>query len=143
MKRVRGFSQAAKTYVEQHPGKTAQEVVRYLLGSGAVQSAAQEPEGSLVATLHKHHVQLGLERRYDNGIYKFYPKNGQIPAPPTSPRPAVSSEPEGEKVLVTLWLSQDATIAADTLVASGTCKDRSEAVSWLVNKAISVIRLQH
>src|SRR3989442_14312930 len=140
MKRVRGFSQAAKTYVEQHPGKTAQEVVRYLLGTGAVQSAAQEPEGSLVATLHKHHVQVGLERRYDKGIYRYYATNGQGPPPLAPPKALGSVELESDKVLVTIWLSQAATIAAETLVASGICKDRSAAVSWLVNRAVSAIR---
>lgn len=138
-RRVTGFSRTAKSYVEQHPGKTAQEIVRYLLGTGAVQSAALEPEGSLVATLHKHHIQLGLERRYDNGTYRYYPKNGHSPPPPAPPKMAIGDTSGSDRVLVTVWLSHAATIAADTLIASGTCKDRSEAVNWLVNRAVSGI----
>lgn len=141
-KRITGFSQEAGAYIERHPGQTAQEIVGYLLQSGAAESAAQDPEGSLVATLHKHHQQIGVERRRDGGVYRYYPRNGQAPSPfvLTAAVPGRQQDRDDE-VVITIRLPQAATDVADTLVATGTCKDRSEAVTWLVNKAISAIRL--
>jgi len=140
-RRITGFSREAGTYIERHPGKTAQDIVRSLLQSGSVQSAADNPEGSLVATLHKHHKQIGVERRWDSGVYRYYPKNGQSPPLPPPPKISVDDQPEGDKVLVKLWLPQAVTDVADTLVASGVCENRGEAVSWLIGRGISAIRL--
>ena len=141
-RRITGFSSKARSYVEHNPGKTAQEIVRHLRQAGEVQSAAREPEGSLVATLHKHHVQLGLERRWDNGVYRYYPPNGHAPSPSVLTVALPGGQPQTDnEVVIAVRLPQSTADIADTLVASGTCKDRSEAVSWLVNKGISAIRL--
>ena len=141
-RRIRGFSHAAGQYIETHPGKTAQEVVDYLLKSGEARSAAQDPRGSLVATLHKHHRQIGVDRRRANGVYRYYPRNSENPPPPP-PSTVASTEPEGDEVSVILRVPRSTADVMDTLIASGICKNRIEAAAWLVNKGISAIRLDN
>ncbi len=141
MRKIRGFSSKAGPYIEGHPGMTAQEIVRSLLRSGEVQSAAENPEGSLVATLHKHHREIGVERRRHGGVYRYYPKgNGARSDAPAHPV-KTNSDSESDEVVVTVRLRRSAADVADVLVASGKCRTRSEAVSWLIEKGISSARL--
>ena len=139
--RITGFSRAAKVYVERNPGRTAKEVVDYVLRSGEASSAAQDPRGSLVATLHKHHRQLGLDRRQVNGSYRYYPRNGLTPASPPPPVAMVRSQPDGDAISVTLRVARSVSDVMDTLIAIGTCKTRADAALWLMNKGISAMRL--
>ena len=138
MGKIRGFSSKVRPYVERHPGMTAQQIVRSLLESGEARSAAENPEGSLVATLHKHHREIGVERRRDGGVYRYYLKSdvsGSY-APPVKP----SADHESDDIMVTVRLPRAAVDIADVLVASGKCQTRSQAVSWLIEKGISSAR---
>ncbi len=141
MKKIRGFSSKAGPYIERHPGMTAQDIVRSLLRSGEVQSAAENPEGSLVATLHKHHKAIGVERRKDGGVYRYYPQGNGAGPHGTAPLPQAGSDSRNEDVVVTVRLRRSVADIADVLVASGKCQTRSEAVTWLVEKGISSTRL--
>jgi len=66
-KRIVGFMDLARRIVSQTPDLTAQEIYKRAKDVAEKQnkkiSAAKSPQGSLVATLHKHHKQYGLERR--------------------------------------------------------------------------------
>ena len=141
MKKIRGFSGKAGPYIEGHPGMTAQDIVRSLLRSGAVQSAAANPEGSLVATLHKHHREIGVERRRDGGVYRYYPKGNGAGLHATASLAQAGSDSKNDDAVVTVRLRRAVADIADVLVASGKCQTRSEAVTWLIEKGISSTRL--
>jgi len=140
MRKIRGFSSKARPYIEGHPGMTAQQIVRSLLASGEVQSAAENPEGSLVATLHKHHREIGVERRRDGGVYRYFPM-GNGPGSGGPVRPVSLSSDSSDDVVVTVRLRRPVADVADVLVASGKCRTRGEAVGWLIEKGITSARL--
>lgn len=82
-KRVTGFMPFAKELVYECPGLTAQEIysaaVEYFDDQGKPLSAAQNPETSLVCTLHKSYQDYGLMRVKTAGRnYRFYPE-GSVP----------------------------------------------------------------
>lgn len=142
MKKIKGFLREAVLEIQRQPGLTAQQIVGRLLRSGRVQSAAQNPEGSLVATLHKHHRDHGVERRRNGGTYRFYPSNGGTGLSPTVPTEVQRNSGSGDgDILVTLRLPRRVADILDVLVAAGTCRTRDEAANWLIEKGISSARL--
>ena len=141
MKKIRGFSSKAGPYIARHPGLTAQDIVRSLLRSGEVQSAAENPEGSLVATLHKHHKEIGVERRRDGGVYRYYPNDDGAGLRANASLAQAGSDSQNDDVVVTVRLRRAVADIADVLVASGKCQTRSHAVTWLIERGISSTRL--
>ena len=100
-KRITGFMPLARNIVLKFPGLKAQEVYQMVMAEhpGEVLSASANPEGSLVATLHKHHRQYGLERRRDStGRYRYYPR-GTSQAIPALPEEEEFFMEEGEGLL--------------------------------------------
>lgn len=133
-KRVPGFMALARQIVTQTPGLTAQEVVEMAKRTGRVLSAAANPDGSLVATLHKHHSQFGLERRSDpGGRFRYYPKGiGQAPPTPTG---QVSTANGG----CCIGLSSEDLRRVRALVALGRYADEHDAHRDLVKKGLEEI----
>ena len=76
-RRVVGFMGLAREILTKTPGLTAQEVYRRANEIARQEnrslSAAMSPQGSLVATLHKHHESYGLERRQVGRQYRYFP----------------------------------------------------------------------
>ena len=134
--KIRGFSADAKRLIEQHPGMTAQEIYRQLRLQGKAQSAAQDPQGSLVATLHKYHRQLGVERRYERGVYHYYPKGyGGSQPPPSSPVGTASRSDNGMVDVRVRLPKERADLLDGMIIANGDLRDRSDAILWLIDKA--------
>lgn len=75
-RRIVGFMALAREIVFQTPGLTAQEIYRQAADIAKLQSkvlsAAESPQASLVATLHKHHRKFGLERKKVGREYQYY-----------------------------------------------------------------------
>ena len=127
--RARGFMAWAEDYIASHPGLTAQEIASWCLILGVVTSEAQNPEASLVATLHKHHSDEGrnIVRRRESGVYRFYPVDSQIeesqPAPDTTATDKITPDQLHKLVAV-----------ADQLVEIGKFKKQADALVWLIQK---------
>jgi len=135
--KIRGFSAQARTYVEQHPGLTAKEIFEALRREGKADSAARDPQGSLVATLHKYHREMGLTRVYDRGTYRYYSKgNGSGGSPPS---PLVREPAVGDNSpVVRVRLTKEKLALLDAMmIANVRLRDRSDAVNLLVDKALS------
>ena len=77
VKRVGGFMELARQIVRQTPGLTAQEVYKRANEVAKQRdkklSAAKSPQASLVATLHKHYGQHGLERKLIGREFHYSP----------------------------------------------------------------------
>jgi len=77
--------------------------------------------------LHKHHRDIGVERRKEGGVYRFYPKghgNGTKIA-------------ANDTIVVSVRLRRSDVEVLDVLVAAGRFTDRSEAVSWAASNTIA------
>ena len=134
--KIRGFSADAQRLIEQHPGMTAQEIFRQLRLEGKAGSAAQDPQGSLVATLHKHHRNLGVERRYEGGAYHFYPKGyGGSQPPPSGPLGTTSRSDNGTVDVRVRLPKKRADLLDGMIIANASLRDRSDAILWLIDKA--------
>ncbi len=158
-KKSRGFSASAQKLIIQQPGLTAKEIVTRLLTSGEATSYAQNPVGSLIATLQKHYTDIGVDRRREGGIYRFYPNsitNAEdhsgsnqpsqplstvVSAPPQPPRPPSTDNQPGQpsgtdEIEVTVRLSRVIVDIIDNAVASGRYKQRNEAIQRLLQRGI-------
>ena len=134
--KIRGFSAHAKRLIEQHPGMTAQEIYRQLDLQGKAPSAAQNPQGSLVATLHKHHLALGVERRYDGGAFHYYPKGyGGRQPPPSGPVGTASRSDDGMVDVRVRLPKERADLLDGMIIANARLRNRSDAILWLIDKA--------
>lgn len=132
-RRGRGFMALATAILNTKPGLTASQVASAALMEartrGITVSASDDPQGSLISTLHKRHSQFGLVRRLVDGEYRFYPKDGGTTAlPASSPGRAtgdaccrnVSEEDSARiKALVQLGLYSDEDAASRSLVKLG------------------------
>ena len=125
--RARGFLEWAEEYIKSNLGLTAQEIARRCLDLGIVISTAQNPEASLVATLHKHHTDKNIVRRKEFGAYRFYPSDTEIPIPDSMQVNASSDRitPDQLQRLISL---------ADDLVDVGKFENQADALVWLIQK---------
>lgn len=125
--RARGFLEWAEDYIGSNPGLTAQDIARKCLDLGIVMSTAQNPEASLVATLHKHYTDRNIFRRKEFGAYRFYPSDTEIPIPDSMPVKASSDRitPDQLQRLISL---------ADDLVDVGKFESQADALVWLIQK---------
>ena len=80
MSRSHGFLEQAVEEIKIRPGQSANEIVNRLLQGGMATSSAQNPVGSLVATLHKHYESKGIWREWQEGQYRFYPQPVKVPS---------------------------------------------------------------
>ena len=137
-KKIRGFSANAKRFIEEHPGVTAQEIYRQLRLQGKAPSAAQDPQGSLVATLHKYHRELGVERRYEGGAFHYYPKGyGGSQPPPSGPVGTARRSDDGMVDVRVRLPKERADLLDGMIIANADLRDRSDAILCLVDKAIT------
>ena len=135
-KRVPGFMALARQIVTQTPGLTAQQVVEIAKRTGKVLSAAANPDGSLVATLHKHHQQFGLERRGDaEGRFRYYPK-GIAQVSPASIL-AVQDSPDNGGCCI--YLSPEESRRLGALLELGIYTSEHDAHCDLVKKGLEAI----
>jgi hypothetical protein len=134
-RRRTGFMNKAKAIVLQSAGLTAQEVYQRLAATGEVLSAAQDPQASLVAALHKYYSKHGLERRRDaSGRYHYYAK-GQ-----SQPHASVETDPtNGCNECCCITLSPDETKRIRALVDLGQYPNEHEAHRDLVKKGLAEI----
>ena len=104
-KKSRGFLDAARRLIAKHPGLTSKEIATRLLDSGEVTSYAHNPEGSLIATLQKHYLDIDVERRKEGGIFRFYPNeitvflgSGEIQSYAQNPERSLTATLDGTTV---------------------------------------------
>ena len=135
-KRIHGFLHEAIAEIKSRPGQSAHELVDRLLRGGRVQSAAVNPYPSLEGTLHKHHREHGVSRRYEGGVYRYYPD----PPSPQSTHSSPVAVQDDEDVLVSLRIARRVADVADTLVAVGTVPNRASGINWLLEKGLSSLR---
>jgi hypothetical protein len=135
---IRGFMADARRYVQQNPGQTAQEIFRELRRQGRAQSDAQDPQASLVATLHKYHTQVGLERRKEGGAYRYYPRGYGNGAPaPSGPTPTISAPGHGSVDIRVRVPSDVANFLDGMMAANEMLHDRGEAILLLIKRTMS------
>ena len=161
-KKSRGFLDAARRLIAKHPGLTANEIVTRLLDSGEVESYAQNPVISLTATLQKHYMDIGVERRKEGGIFRFYHSgftvfldSEEIPSYAQNPGRSLTatldgttvaedpgnnnqpSQPLGtDEVEITVRLPRVIVDIIDNAVASGRYKQRNLAIQRLLQKGL-------
>ena len=131
-----GFLPAAKSEIGRKPGQTAQEIVANVLASGEATSYAQNPNGSFVATLHKHYPDIGAVRRKEGGAYRFYAgASDQGGAPPSSNHRLQTARPDDVRVTVKIprsWVD-----LIDRAVDLGKYTGREEALQGLIEKGLA------
>lgn len=134
-KRIVGFMASARQIVQQTPGLTAQEVYKraneMAKQRGTKLSAAKSPQGSLVATLHKHHAPYGLERRRVGRQYLYY-INAASPASPPATGIATNSN-------VSLTLPEEVDKRLEALVSLGRFRDKQEAQRELISIGLQTL----
>ena len=125
--RAQGFLSWAEDYIASNPGLTAQEIAQTCLARGIVTSGAGNPLGSLVATLHKHHLDHGkIVRRRGPGerAYRYYPRKAQSQAVDARSGTAPSDRLTPEHL-------QKLRCIANALVDLGKFKNHADALDWL------------
>ena len=125
--RAQGFLSWAEDYIASNPGLTAQEIAQTCLDRGIVTSSAGNPLGSLVATLHKHHLDHGkIVRRRAPGerAYRYYPRKAQSQAVD-----AKSGTPSPDRL--TPDHLQKLRCIANALVDLGKFNSQADAIVWL------------
>ena len=128
--RARGFLQWAEDFIQRNPGNTAQVIAQRCLDARVIASTAQNPVGSLVATLHKHFSDQGrnVVRRREFGVYRFYPTN-----PPGNGDHNPGTKPtESTPPKITAEQLQQYVSVADELVALGKFENQKDALVWLI-----------
>ena len=162
-KKSRGFLASAQKLITQQPGLTANEIVTRLLNSGEATSYAQNPVGSLTATLQKHYPDIGVERRREGGIFRFYPNgttvllgSGEVTGYAQNPVGSLTatlhgttvaegpgstnqpSQPLGtDEVEITVRLPRVIVDIIDNAVASGRYTQRNEAIQRLLQRGLA------
>ena len=135
-KRKGGFLKEAKELIQKEPGLTADEVVRKLLSSGRASSAAQNPVGSLTATIQKHYMDIGVNRRKVGSIYRFYANGMTVTEDLGSnnlPRQPLGTDEVEITLRLPIWIIG----LADNQVNSGVASSRGQAISRLVEKGLN------
>ena len=130
-KRIVGFMELARQILNQTPGLRAQEVYKraneMAKQQGRKLSASKSPQGSLVATLHKHHAHYGLKRERVGREYLYYPRDpGIAPASPAAAGIATSSNG------CCLNLPAELHKRVEALVNLGRFRDEQEAQQELI-----------
>ena len=128
--RARGFLQWAEDFIRRNPGNTAQVIAQKCLDERVVASTAQNPVGSLVATLHKHFSDQGrnVVRRKEFGVYRFFPAN-----PTEDVAGSPGTEPtESTPTKITAEQLQQYVSVADQLVNLGKFGTQKDALVWLI-----------
>ena len=161
-KKSRGFLDAAGRLIAEHPGLTSKEIATQLLDSGEVTSYAHNPEGSLIATLQKHYLDINVGRRKEGGIFRFYPNGitvfldpGETQSYAQNTGRSLTATPDGttvaedpgnnnqpsqplgtDEVEITVRLPRVIVDIIDNAVASGRYKQRNLAIQRLLQKGL-------
>ena len=133
MPRVRGFLDEAVKEIRNRPGQTAGEIVDRLLVEGRVVSKAQDPKGSLVATLAKHHAEKPIYRQRIDGKYRYYPVLD--PEAEQTDVPVTVNDISPSDVL-TIEVPKECRAAIDAIAVLLPLESRAEAAIWLIRKGI-------
>ena len=137
-KRIVGFMDSARQIIFDTPGLSAQEVYRraseLAKRQGKNLSAAQNPQGSLVATLHKSHMQFGLKRQKIGRDYLFYPAKFAL----VSATPSVAAQaPDNDGCCMSLPSDVDKRLEA--LVSLGRFQSKGEAQQELITIGLDTL----
>ena len=160
----KGFLKRAKQEIYAHPGQSGQTIARKLLKSGEVESRAQNPEMSLVATLTKHYEDIEVKRRKVDGLYRYYPNTYSFPfnnslsgeaatvetlgdeaAEATSSngglrRQGEATEGPSDKIVITGVGVEGHCRFAQALVETGRCKSLDEAFALMLSQGREAIK---
>ena len=120
----KGFLKRAKQEIYAHPGQSGQTIARKLLKSGEVESRAQNPEMSLVATLTKHYGDIEVKRRKVDGLYRYYPNTYSFPS--------VNNSLSGEAAAVETFGDE----VAEATSSNGVLRRQGEAAEGLSDKIV-------
>ena len=96
---------------------------------------AKNPVGSLVATLHKHHSEKPVVRRWEAGEYRYYPESEPDEAEPLPPQPAGKS---GSDDPLILELPKDCLQYVNALALLPQFSTSRDAVIWLLRKGCNL-----
>ena len=139
MSRSHGFLEEAVTEIYARPGQSANEIARRLLDEGRATSTAENPIGSLVATLHKHHFGKSVRREWREGQYRYYPRPepqaDEANALQSLKESSVHNELEG-------FLPKDCLEDIDALVRLPQFNSRHDVMLWLIRKGMESIRVR-
>ena len=138
MPRVHGFLDEAIKEINARPGQSATEIVNRLLLEGKVTSAAINPIGSLVATLHKHHPSKSVRREWVGGEYRFYP---EAQANSIDVESLPKSVGHTTTVGAEEWIPSDCAEFIDALLVLGRFNSHREAIVWLVRKGMESVKV--
>ena len=134
-KRITGFMDLAQQIVDQTPGLTAQEIYRRACEIAKPQnrklSAAKSPQGSLVATLHKHYSHYGLTRKRVGREFQYFPVTSGN-SPPKTPATVAPDH-------CCLTLPNELNNRLDALVSLGRFQNKCEAQRELVAIGLEVL----
>lgn len=139
MRRSRGFLEEALKEIVMRPGQSATEIAKRLLSEGRATSVAKNPVGSLVATLHKYHAERHvLERRWERGQYRYYPKSETDEADPQPPEPERKSSSDDALLL---QLPKDCLEYVNALAVLPQFNTSLDAIVWLLRKGMQSTRV--
>ena len=136
----KGFLQRARQEIYANPGQSAQQIARKLLASGEVESMAQNPEMSLVATLSKHYRDIDVTRRKIDGSFRYFPSDSYHPLSDVSVPRQASVDVSADQITITSSVEGDYTEFADALVLTGRCKSRNEAFLLMLGEGKEAIK---
>ena len=138
MARAHGFLEEAVKEIIARPGQTANEIAKRLLEDGRAKSMAENPIGSLVATLHKHHAAKSISREWRKGQFRYYPAG----ALEDSETDSLLKFGDGEAVEEPVgWLPKDCLDFVDALLELSQFSNRQDAVIWLIRKGKESVRV--
>ena len=139
----KGFLQKAKREICTNPGQSAQQIARKLLESGEVDSMAQNPEMSLVATLSKHYGDIGVKRSKIDGLFRYFPSNdsnNHIALPNYNVPGQAPVEAPADEITITVPSGADYAKFADALVTLGHCQNLNDAFLLMLSEGKESIR---
>ncbi len=99
---------------------------------------AKNPVGSLLATLHKYHAEKPVQRRWENGEYRYYPESEPDEIEPHPPQPEDTS---GTSDALLQELPRDCLEYVNTLAVLPQFSTSLDAIVWLLRKGMQSARV--
>ena len=138
MSRSHGFLEEAVKEIRARPGQSANEIARRLLDDGRATSTAENPIGSLVATLHKHQAGKSVRREWQAGQYRYYAESESKSVGTNGAR--ILGESRSCDEFFDIFL-KDCIEYIDTLVVLQQFKNRRDVILWLIRKGMESVRV--
>ena len=138
MSRSHGFLEEAVKEIRARPGQSATEIARRLLDGGRATSTAENPIGSLVATLHKHHTGKSVRREWQAGQYRYYPEP-ELKTAGTGTSWILNEEDSCDEFVN--GLPKDCNEYIDALLVLPQFNNRRDVMLWLMRKGMESVRV--